>query len=244
MIKFCITYTSKTSCKLTCYIGIKWLKSTMVKSIIRKATMSGLSETVADIMNLVNADIAQRKLLDPSSPRPHPASSLRRRSHSHRHHKSRSKSTNNEELQTAGTSANKVSAVSPNEQKKSKKANSLTMENLIGLLDKSTSTFIEIVTNLSSNRIIFGIILTFSLLFNIYLLMGMGYNTPSITTTGIPKTNVTPPAVYIRDIEEYVLNTTSSKALKGVDPTRYLKVLLMSNLFLKSSYILFFFFLF
>lgn len=242
MIKFCITYISKTSCKLNCYIGIKWLKSTMVKAIIRKATMTGLSETVADIMSLINADIAQRKHLDPSSPRSHPASSLRRRSHSHRHHKPRTKLISGEEMQTAGSSANKVSDGPPNEQKRSKKANSLTMENLIGLLDKSISAFIEIVTNLSSIRIIVGIILTLSLLFNIYLLMGIGYNTSSITATGILRTNVTPPAVYIRDIEEYVLNT-SSKALKGVDPTRYLKVLLMSSfIFLKSSYNFIFFF--
>ncbi|CAB4377245.1 unnamed protein product [Rhizophagus irregularis] len=219
MIKFCITYISKTSCKLNCYIGIKWLKSPMVKPLIRKATMAGLSETVTDIMSLVNADIAQRKLLDPSSPRSHPASSLRRRSHSHRHHKPRTKLISGEELQTAGTSANKVSGGPPNEQKRSKKANLLTMENLIGLLDKSISAFIEIVTNLSSIRIV-GIILTLSLLFNIYLLMGTGYNAPSITATGNFRTNATPPAVYIRDIEEYVLNT-SYKALKGVDPTSY-----------------------
>ncbi|GBC02043.1 hypothetical protein RclHR1_04420013 [Rhizophagus clarus] len=220
MIKFCITYISKTSCKLTCYIGIKWLKSPMVKAIIRKATMTGLSDTVADIMTLINADIAQRKLLDPSSPRSHSTPSLRRRSHTHRHHKSRSKLINGEELHAIGTSANKVSVSSPNEQKKSKKTNLFTMENLMELLDKSISTFIEIVTNLQSMRIVVGIILTLSLFFNIYLSMGTGYNVPSITATENSKTNVSPPAVYIRDIEEYVFNT-SSKALKDVDPRSY-----------------------
>jgi hypothetical protein len=79
MTKYCITYVSKTSCKLTCYIGIKWFKSTMVKSFIRKATMSGLTETVADIVALIETDVAQRK---PSSPRPRSASPLRRRPHS------------------------------------------------------------------------------------------------------------------------------------------------------------------
>jgi len=193
----------------------------MVKAIIRKAAMSGMAETIADMMTLIKIDVAQRKPSTPSSPsRSHSVSQLRRRPHSFRHHKTRSKL--NEEMQG-----------SPIEPKKSKEANLseqnssiyTIIENSIGSLIGSISTFIEIVTKFSSSGML-GIVLTLSLICNVYLWIGMGYNviTPSITTE-FPhshKTNIALPAVYIRDLEEHVLNA-SSKALNGVDPIRLTK---------------------
>ncbi|KAJ3018958.1 SNF1-interacting protein [Thoreauomyces humboldtii] len=46
--RFCITWVSKTSCKLTMTYGIEWFKSPMVKSMIRKAAMTGMAESSAD----------------------------------------------------------------------------------------------------------------------------------------------------------------------------------------------------
>ncbi|KAL0075818.1 hypothetical protein J3Q64DRAFT_1370407 [Phycomyces blakesleeanus] len=48
-IKYCITYTSPSSCILSCSYGIKWLKSVMVKSMINRAANKGLVESI-DLM--------------------------------------------------------------------------------------------------------------------------------------------------------------------------------------------------
>ncbi|CAI2169039.1 10254_t:CDS:10 [Funneliformis geosporum] len=226
MSKFCITYVSKTSCKLAVFIGIQWFKSPIVKSIIRKAAMSGLADSVKDIMTLIKTEVAQRKPLSPSLPlRSHPVSPLRRRPHSYRYHKSRSK-ISGEEMQSPGISTSKVSISSSKEPKELRESNSLVhniMEHAIRLLTGSISSFVGILTTFSSSRLL-GIVLTLSLICNLYLWSGVGYNDikPSIVSETIHplKTYVASPAVYIRDLEEHVLNT-SSKGLKGVDPISF-----------------------
>ncbi|CAG8520665.1 15641_t:CDS:10 [Funneliformis caledonium] len=226
MSKYCITYVSKTSCKLAVYIGIQWFKSPMVKSIIRRAAMSGLADTVEDLLTLIKTEVTQRKPLVPSSPlRLHPVSTLRRRPHSYRHHKSRSK-ISSEETQSPGVSTSKVSTNSPKEPKEFRESNSLIhniMEHAIRLLTGSISNFVGIVTKFSSSGTL-GIVLTLSLICNVYLWFGVGYNVinTSIVTESVHplKTYVASPAVYIRDLEEQVLNS-SFKVLKGVDPISF-----------------------
>ncbi|CAG8453298.1 10152_t:CDS:10, partial [Cetraspora pellucida] len=112
--KCCITYVSKTSCKLACHIGIKWFKSPMVKKMIRKAAMAGLSETVSDIVELLNTDVQNENVSTalPSSPirTTHGGytSTLRRRPH-HRAPKSRHmKHTTSDDNSVPGGSSGKM----------------------------------------------------------------------------------------------------------------------------------------
>ncbi|ORX60370.1 hypothetical protein DM01DRAFT_1300121 [Hesseltinella vesiculosa] len=53
IIKLCITYISPTSCRLACYIGVKWLKSIMVKGMVNKAAMKGMAETINTLVPIV-----------------------------------------------------------------------------------------------------------------------------------------------------------------------------------------------
>ncbi|KAJ3150354.1 SNF1-interacting protein [Geranomyces variabilis] len=57
--RYCITWVSKTSCRLIMTCGILWHKSPMVKSMIRKAAMSGMAEGSADTVNLLNKLLAE-----------------------------------------------------------------------------------------------------------------------------------------------------------------------------------------
>ncbi|KAI9279632.1 hypothetical protein BY458DRAFT_553750 [Sporodiniella umbellata] len=45
-LKYCITWVSQDRCKLACHIGVKFLKSIMVKGIVNKAAMKGMSENL------------------------------------------------------------------------------------------------------------------------------------------------------------------------------------------------------
>ncbi|ORZ16542.1 hypothetical protein BCR42DRAFT_37851 [Absidia repens] len=65
MIKLCITYNSPTTCRLVCSIGVKWLKSIMVKgklkSMVNRAAIKGMSETIAALTPIVEQTAAQEK---------------------------------------------------------------------------------------------------------------------------------------------------------------------------------------
>jgi hypothetical protein len=58
-LKFCITWVSKGKCKLSCHIGVKWLKSIMVKSMVNKAALKGMSDTIAALLPIVKDDTAK-----------------------------------------------------------------------------------------------------------------------------------------------------------------------------------------
>ncbi|KAJ3176505.1 SNF1-interacting protein [Geranomyces variabilis] len=57
--RYCITWVSKTSCRLIMTCGILWHKSPMVKSMIRKAAMSGMAEGSVDTVNLLTKELAE-----------------------------------------------------------------------------------------------------------------------------------------------------------------------------------------
>lgn len=52
-VKYCITWVSKDRCKLSCYTGVKFLKNILVKGIVSKAAMKGMSENIAIFMPVV-----------------------------------------------------------------------------------------------------------------------------------------------------------------------------------------------
>ncbi|KAI8053664.1 uncharacterized protein B0P05DRAFT_561481 [Gilbertella persicaria] len=52
-VKYCITWVSRDRCKLSCYVGVKFLKNILVKGIVNKAAMKGMSENLAIFMPIV-----------------------------------------------------------------------------------------------------------------------------------------------------------------------------------------------
>ncbi|KAJ2964425.1 hypothetical protein NQZ79_g644 [Umbelopsis isabellina] len=57
-LRFCITWVGKNRCKLQCHIGVKWLKSIMVKSMVNKAAIKGMSDTIAALLPLIKVDVS------------------------------------------------------------------------------------------------------------------------------------------------------------------------------------------
>lgn len=61
--QFSVTFNSRTSCRVAAYIGVKWFKSPLVKSIIKSAALKGLSESCALILaNLEKAAASSSSL--------------------------------------------------------------------------------------------------------------------------------------------------------------------------------------
>ncbi|ORY50040.1 hypothetical protein BCR33DRAFT_847267 [Rhizoclosmatium globosum] len=49
IVKYCITWTGKNSCKVMMFTGVKFIKSPMVKSIIRQQAMTGSEQFAKDL---------------------------------------------------------------------------------------------------------------------------------------------------------------------------------------------------
>ncbi|KAI8374045.1 hypothetical protein EDC96DRAFT_437703 [Choanephora cucurbitarum] len=45
-VRYCITWVNKSECQLTCYLGVRWVKSVLVRAIVTRAALSGMSESV------------------------------------------------------------------------------------------------------------------------------------------------------------------------------------------------------
>ncbi|KAF9917453.1 SNF1-interacting protein [Lobosporangium transversale] len=61
VLRYCITFVSKTSCKLTCSSGIEWHKNPMVKAMIKGAIIKGTAETVKDLVEIIQSHIRRCK---------------------------------------------------------------------------------------------------------------------------------------------------------------------------------------
>jgi hypothetical protein len=59
-VKYCITWVSKDRCKLSCYTGVKFLKNILVKGIVSKAAMKGMSENIAVFMPIVKSETTKQ----------------------------------------------------------------------------------------------------------------------------------------------------------------------------------------
>ncbi|KAJ3154840.1 SNF1-interacting protein [Geranomyces michiganensis] len=57
--RYCITWVSKSSCRLVMTCGILWHKSPMVKAMIRKAAMAGMAESSVDTVNLLIKELSE-----------------------------------------------------------------------------------------------------------------------------------------------------------------------------------------
>ncbi|KAI8994847.1 hypothetical protein BDB01DRAFT_846847 [Pilobolus umbonatus] len=58
-LKYCITWINEDHCKLSCYIGVKFLKSLLVKGVVNKAAMKGMSESIATFLPVIKEEVAK-----------------------------------------------------------------------------------------------------------------------------------------------------------------------------------------
>ncbi|KAF9113448.1 SNF1-interacting protein [Mortierella sp. AM989] len=61
VLRYCITYVGKDSCKLTCSSSIIWHKNPMVKAMIKGAIHKGTAETVKDITEIIQLQLEKLK---------------------------------------------------------------------------------------------------------------------------------------------------------------------------------------
>ncbi|KAF1805942.1 hypothetical protein FB192DRAFT_1365244 [Mucor lusitanicus] len=52
-IRYCITYETASTCRLVCSLGVQWLRSIFVKSMVNRAATKGMQETIAGLVPLI-----------------------------------------------------------------------------------------------------------------------------------------------------------------------------------------------
>ncbi|KAJ3028812.1 hypothetical protein HK097_005890, partial [Rhizophlyctis rosea] len=57
MSRYCITWVSKTTCRVVVHTGIKWFKNPMVKGIIKNTAMKELAAGAADMVALIQQEV-------------------------------------------------------------------------------------------------------------------------------------------------------------------------------------------
>ncbi|KAL7317917.1 SNF1-interacting protein [Mucor circinelloides] len=45
-VRYCITWINKSECQLTCYLGVRWVKSVLVRAIVTRAALKGMADSV------------------------------------------------------------------------------------------------------------------------------------------------------------------------------------------------------
>ncbi|KAI9494450.1 hypothetical protein BDB00DRAFT_818072 [Zychaea mexicana] len=58
-VKYCISWVSKTQCKLTCSMGVKFVKSVLVKGMISKAALKGMGESIVSFVPILEEKVAE-----------------------------------------------------------------------------------------------------------------------------------------------------------------------------------------
>jgi hypothetical protein len=56
-VKYCITWVDPHHSKLSCYTGVKFLKNILVKGIVTKAAMKGMQENLAVFMPIIKNEV-------------------------------------------------------------------------------------------------------------------------------------------------------------------------------------------
>ncbi|KAL9552880.1 hypothetical protein MBANPS3_003554 [Mucor bainieri] len=60
-IRYCITYDTPSTCRLVCSLGVQWLRSIFVKSMVNRAATKGMQETIAGVVPLVQQAFSQQQ---------------------------------------------------------------------------------------------------------------------------------------------------------------------------------------
>lgn len=55
-IRYCISWVNKSQCKLTCSMGVKFIKSVLVKGMISKAALKGMGESLATFIPILQKE--------------------------------------------------------------------------------------------------------------------------------------------------------------------------------------------
>lgn len=61
-IKYCITYKTASSCRLMCSIGVRWLRSIFVKSVVNRAAIKGMQETISGILPIIKQEFSKETI--------------------------------------------------------------------------------------------------------------------------------------------------------------------------------------
>ena len=61
-IKYCITYETASSCRLMCSVGVRWLRSIFVKSVVNRAATKGMQETIAGILPIIKQEFSKETI--------------------------------------------------------------------------------------------------------------------------------------------------------------------------------------
>ncbi|KAI8346774.1 hypothetical protein BD560DRAFT_439570 [Blakeslea trispora] len=68
-VRYCITWVTKSECQLTCYLGVRWIKSVLVRAIVTRAALSGMSDSVhvfipilTEAAKKIKADVDEERL--------------------------------------------------------------------------------------------------------------------------------------------------------------------------------------
>ncbi|GAN01488.1 transcription factor [Mucor ambiguus] len=54
-VRYCITWISKSECQLTCYLGVRWVKSVLVRAIVTRAALKGMADSVGLFIPILQA---------------------------------------------------------------------------------------------------------------------------------------------------------------------------------------------
>ncbi|CEP07785.1 hypothetical protein [Parasitella parasitica] len=52
-VRYCITWINKSECQLTCYLGVRWVKSVLVRAIVTRAALKGMADSVGIFMPIL-----------------------------------------------------------------------------------------------------------------------------------------------------------------------------------------------
>ncbi|CAO0795768.1 unnamed protein product [Mucor circinelloides] len=60
-IKYCITFETASTCRLVCSLGVQWLRSIFVKSMVNRAATKGMQETITGVLPIVQQEFISHK---------------------------------------------------------------------------------------------------------------------------------------------------------------------------------------
>ncbi|KAK4513061.1 Glutaredoxin [Mucor velutinosus] len=60
-VRYCITYETASTCRLVCSLGVEWLRSIFVKSMVNRAATKGMQETIAGVLPIVQQAFSRQQ---------------------------------------------------------------------------------------------------------------------------------------------------------------------------------------
>ena len=60
-VRYCITRIDQSKCQLTCYLGVKWVKSVLVRAIVTRAALKGMADSVGVFVPILKANAEKIK---------------------------------------------------------------------------------------------------------------------------------------------------------------------------------------